>query len=174
MVWTDFVSLTYTEPLAPRHCSASSSSCCEGQIIGHKCPSCGRVYVPGKGYCPRASSRPPTSDEVEVQDTGTVTGYTIITPVQYYGQQETEPFVVASVLLDGADTPLGGQDIVNIPHDEVRSGLRVKAIWKPEGERSVRRHEQPRLGRRRRRHRGLRTERRARRRRSRQIKEHMF
>ena len=43
----------------------------------------------------------------------------------------------ASVLLDGASGNLGGQDIVNIPHDQVRSGLRVKAVWKPKNERSA-------------------------------------
>ena len=64
-------------------------------------------------------------------------GFTIITPVAYYGQKETEPFVYASVLLDGADTPLGGQDITGVPHDQLRMGLRVKAKWKPKKERSV-------------------------------------
>ena len=80
----------------------------------------------------------PTSekDEVEVSDHGTVTGFTIITPVAYYGQEETEPFVYASVLLDGASGNLGGQDIVGIPRDQVHSGLRVRAVWKPKSERS--------------------------------------
>ncbi len=42
------------------------------------------------------------------RQTGTVTNYTVVTPVQYYGQEETEPFVRASILLDGpavADAP---------------------------------------------------------------------
>ena len=66
-----------------------------------------------------------------------MTGFTIITPVAYYGQTETEPFVYASVLLDGSDGTLGGQDIIGIPHDEVRSGLRVRAVWKPKDERNA-------------------------------------
>ena len=24
----------------------------DGRIIGHKCPQCGQVYVPPRGYCP--------------------------------------------------------------------------------------------------------------------------
>ena len=64
-------------------------------------------------------------------------GFTIIAPVNYYGQKKTEPFVFASVLLDGADTTLGGMDITGVPHSELRSGLRVKAKWKPREERSV-------------------------------------
>jgi uncharacterized OB-fold protein len=76
-------------------------------------------------------------DELEVADRGIVTGYTIVAPVRYYGQEETEEFVFASVLLDGADSPLGGQDIINIPHDKLRAGLRVKAVWKAKEARSA-------------------------------------
>ena len=55
----------------------------------------------------------------------------MITPVQYYGQKETESYIRASVLLDGADTPLGQQDIRDIPVAEFRVGLRVRAQWPP-------------------------------------------
>ncbi len=136
LVMNHHVSLTYEEELTPileRYVDALI----DGRIVGHKCPSCGRVYVPGKGYCPLCVVETGEKDEVEVSDTGTVTGFTIITPVAYYGQKETEPFVYASVLLDGANSTLGGQDIVGIPHDQVRSGLRVRAKWKPKEQRSA-------------------------------------
>src|SRR5947208_6082182 len=129
LVMEHLVSLTYSEELTPileRYIDALI----DGRIVGHKCPSCGRVYVPGKGYCPLCVVETSQDDEIEVADTGTVTGFTIITPVAYYGQKETEPFVYASVLLDGAASILGGQDVVNIPHDQIRSGLRVRAMWK--------------------------------------------
>ena len=77
------------------------------------------------------------NDEFEVSDHGTVTGFTIITPVAYYGQTETEPFVYASVLLDGSSGNLGGQDIVGVAHDKLHSGMRVRAVWKPKSERSA-------------------------------------
>jgi uncharacterized protein len=136
LVMNHHVSLTYEEELTPildRYVDALM----DGHIVGHKCPQCGRVYVPGKGYCPLCVVPTTERNEVEVADTGTVTGFTIITPVAYYGQTETEPFVYASVLLDGADATLGGQDIVGIPHDEVRAGLRVRAIWKPPEKRNA-------------------------------------
>ena len=135
LVMEHHVSLTYETPMTPileRYVDALL----DGRIVGHKCPSCGRVYVPGRGYCPLCVVATGDEHEVEVSDTGTVTGFTIITPVAYYGQKETEPFVYASVLLDGSSGNMGGQDIVGIPHDEVRSGLRVKAIWKPKDQRS--------------------------------------
>jgi uncharacterized protein len=136
LVMEHHVALTYEEPLTPilgRYVEALI----DGRIVGHKCPSCGRVYVPGKGYCPLCVVATGDADEVTVSDIGTVTGFTIITPVAYYGQTETEPFVYASVLLDGADSNLGGQDIVGIPHDQVRSGLRVRAVWKPKDKRTA-------------------------------------
>ncbi len=136
LVMEHLVSLTYHERLTP-NLNRFVDNLLEGRIIGHKCPNCGRVYVPGKGYCPLCVVATGDKDEVEVVDSGTVTGFTIITPVAYYGQKATEPFVYASVLLDGADTPMGGQDIVGIPHEQIRTGLRVKAVWRPREERTA-------------------------------------
>ncbi|HTL85887.1 MAG TPA: OB-fold domain-containing protein [Acidimicrobiia bacterium] len=135
LVMEHHVALTYEEALTPvldRYVDALI----DGRIIGHKCPSCGRVYVPGKGYCPLCVVETTERDEIEVADTGTVTGFTIVTPVAYYGQEETEPFVWASILLDGSNGTLGGQDVINIPREQVRSGLRVRAVWKPKEQRS--------------------------------------
>jgi len=136
LVMNHLVSLTYSEELTPileRYVDALI----DGRIVGHKCPSCGRVYVPGKGYCPICVVPTTDADEVEVGDHGTLTGFTIITPVAYYGQTETEPFVYASVLLDGSDSNLGGQEIVGVAHDQLRSGLRVRAVWRPKSKRSA-------------------------------------
>lgn len=135
LVMEDFVSLSYSEPLTP-NLQRFADHLEAGRLVGHKSPS-GRVYLPGKGYDPLSLEVTTDADEVEVSDTGTVTGFTIVTPVAYYGQEETEPFVVASVLLDGCDNAVGQQDIVNIPHSDIRVGMRVKAVWRPEGERMV-------------------------------------
>lgn len=130
------VSLHYSEPLSP-YLERFADGLLAGRIVGHRCPSCRRVYVPGRGYCPLCVVPTGDSDEVEVSDNGIVSGFTIVTPVQYYGQQKTEPFVSAQVLLDGADTILHSQAIVGIPNDEVRSGMRVRAVWRPEAQRDV-------------------------------------
>ena len=91
---------------------------------------------------PTAGVSPIVMDElfdriIEVAQTGTVCAYTIITPVQYYGQEETEPYIRCSILLDGSDQVLGQQDIRDIPVDQFRAGMRVKAIWKSEAERDT-------------------------------------
>lgn len=136
LVMEHLVTLTYHERLTD-NLNRFADGLLEGRIIGAKCPSCGRVFVPSKGYCSLCVVPTTEKDEVEVPDTGIVTGFTIITPVNYYGQTKTEPFVYASVRLDGADSTLGGMDITGVTHAELRPGLRVKARWKPKEERNV-------------------------------------
>jgi uncharacterized OB-fold protein len=130
------ISLSYSEPLHP-HRARYAKGLLEGRFIGQKSPVSGKVYLPSKGYDPIERVRMTERDDVGVADTGTVVAYTVITPVQYYGQQETEPYIRASILLDGADQPLGQQDIRTLPIAEFRSGLRLRAVWKPKAERSV-------------------------------------
>ncbi len=130
-----FCTLTYTDRLPPSTIRFAEALL-EGKILGQKCPQCGRVWLPGKDYCPIDSIKIPSGNDVEVADHGVVTGHTIITPVRYYGQTKTEPFIYASVLLEGSSSLLGGQEITGIPIDQVRDGMRVKAVWKPVDERS--------------------------------------
>jgi uncharacterized OB-fold protein len=110
----------------------------DGRIVGHRCPSCSRVYVPPKGFCPLcAVVTTATEHGVDVSDTGTVTTFTIIDPIQYYGQQERKPYVQANVILDGASSALTYTRVEGLPLDEVRPGMRVKAVWKPPEERDA-------------------------------------
>jgi len=131
-----FSSLTYTDLVSPttqRYCDALLA----GRIIGQQCPTCGRVYVSPRGYCPVDAIALDAEHDVELTQRGTVTNFTVITPVQYHGQKETQPFVRASVLLDDCDALFVLQNIVGIPSDEVHVGIRVEAVWLPEGERNV-------------------------------------
>jgi uncharacterized OB-fold protein len=130
------VTLTYHETLPPEGVRFAEALI-DGRILGQRCTACGRVFVPPKGYCPLDVVLLSEADDVEVADTGTVTGFTIVAPVKYYGQTKTEPFVYASVLLDGASGTLGGQDISAVPADKVRAGMRVRAVWKPPAERNA-------------------------------------
>jgi uncharacterized OB-fold protein len=109
----------------------------DGKLIGHKCPKCGLVYAPPRGYCPIDTIETTDADEVQLADTGMVTNYTVVTPVQYYGQEETEPFVRVSVQLDEPGGSLSLQDVVDCPIDDVRIGMRVAAVWVPKKERTT-------------------------------------
>jgi uncharacterized OB-fold protein len=106
-----------------------------GKIIGHKCPSCGLVYVPPRGFCPICVVETSEADEVEISDKGIITSWTVLTPIQYHGQTEREDYALASILLDGADGTIGQQRLVDIPLDKIRMGMRVEAVWADESER---------------------------------------
>jgi uncharacterized OB-fold protein len=130
------ISLSFAEPMHAYR-KRYADGLLAGKFIGQKSPASGKVYIPSKGYDPIERVVMTEKDDVEVKPTGTVVAYTVITPVQYYGQKETEPYIRASILLDGADQPLGQQDIRDIPVAEFRPGLRVRAIFKPPGERDL-------------------------------------
>lgn len=107
----------------------------DGVIIGHKCPSCAMVYVPPRGYCPLCVIETGEEHEVEVTDRGTVTTFTVITPIQYYGQDERDDYVLASILLDGASGTVGQQRIGELEVARVHTGMRVEGVWAPAEER---------------------------------------
>ncbi|WP_183093006.1 Zn-ribbon domain-containing OB-fold protein [Nocardioides stalactiti] len=102
----------------------------EGRIMGQRCPTCQKVYVPPRSACPADGT--PTAEEVELSQTGTITTFCIVN-VPFLGQKITPPYVSAYVLLDGADIAVLHL-ILGVPADEVRMGMRVKAVWKPEDE----------------------------------------
>ncbi|KRC50059.1 MULTISPECIES: Zn-ribbon domain-containing OB-fold protein [unclassified Nocardioides] len=102
----------------------------EGRIMGQRCPTCQKVYVPPRSACP--SDGTPTAEEVELSQTGTITTFCIVN-VPFLGQKITPPYVSAYVLLDGADIAVLHL-ILGVPADEVRMGMRVRAVWKPEEE----------------------------------------
>ena len=102
----------------------------EGRLLGQRCPACGKVYIPPRGACPVDGV--PTTDEVELPDTGIVTTFCVVN-VPYQGQRVAPPYVAASVLLDGADIAFQHL-ILGCAPDEVRMGMRVQAVWKPRAE----------------------------------------
>ncbi|HEX7738767.1 MAG TPA: OB-fold domain-containing protein [Marmoricola sp.] len=104
----------------------------EGRILAQACPVCHKVYVPPKGACPVDGV--PTNEPHELPDTGIVTTFCIVN-VPYLGQKITPPYVSAYVLLDGADIAFLHL-VLGTEASDVRMGMRVQAVWKPEAERT--------------------------------------
>ena len=90
---------------------------------------CGKVYVPMKGMCPVDGV--PTTDEVEVPGTGTVTTFAVNNIPD--PRAPDVPFVSAYVLLDGADIAMLVL-VAGIAADQVRMGMRVRPVWRPREE----------------------------------------
>ncbi len=132
---THLISLTYDDTLYP-HAARYAQGLLDGKFIGQRLRG-GEVAIPGKGYDGIARVPLTEADDVELAPTGTVLSYTVVTPVRYRGQKETEPYLSASIILDGAGQSLVQQDIRNISLDDFRVGMRVRAVFKPAAERKV-------------------------------------
>ncbi|MBB2909793.1 hypothetical protein FHS43_001039 [Streptosporangium becharense] len=103
----------------------------EGVLVGCRCGSCGKVYVPYRLSCPECGVA--VTEEVTLPDTGTVTTFAINNLPDPRAPEV--PFVSAYILLDGADIPLIAL-VGGVPAHEVRQGMRVRAVWVPEEERT--------------------------------------
>ena len=97
----------------------------QGKILGQRCPSCRKVYVPPRGAC--AACGVATDEEVQLTDKGTVTTFCVVN-VKFAQQVLTIPYVSATILLDGADIGLMHL-IQEVEADQVHMGMRVEAVW---------------------------------------------
>jgi uncharacterized OB-fold protein len=101
------------------------------KIVGSKCSKTGKVFVPPLMNSPESFA--PANEFVEVADRGVVTTFCIVN-IPVVGRQLQLPYACASVALDGADVSIFTL-IQECAAKDVRMGLRVEAVWKPDGER---------------------------------------
>ncbi|MEU1384494.1 MULTISPECIES: OB-fold domain-containing protein [unclassified Nonomuraea] len=102
-----------------------------GVFLGGRCERCDQVYVPYRMSCPQCGGLIP--ETLELPDTGTITTFAINNLPDPRAPEV--PFVSAYILLDNADIPMIAL-IGDVPAHEVRQGMRVRAVWAPEEERS--------------------------------------
>ena len=103
------------------------------KIMGTRCPTCNRVYVPARSVCKDCFGQ--LDELVEVSDKGTLLTYTVCH--QPNRVQPVEPPIVYGIIqLDGADTGivhmLGEVDL-----EQLRIGMRVQAVFNEKREASI-------------------------------------
>ena len=96
----------------------------EGKILGERAPG-GKVYVPSRGADPELGK--PTSEQVELPHTGTLTSFCVVN-VAFYGQGMEIPYTAGLILLDGADLPMMCL-LQEVDVKDVRIGMRLEAVW---------------------------------------------
>lgn len=101
------------------------------RILGSKCSKTGKVFVPPIVNSP--ASMAPCDRLVEVSDHGTITTFCVVN-IDVVGRNLKLPYVAASVALDGADISIFAL-VYECDAAEVRMGMRVEAVWKPDAER---------------------------------------
>jgi uncharacterized OB-fold protein len=101
------------------------------RILGSKCPVTGKVFVPPIVNSPASMAR--CDELVEVADRGTITTFCVVN-IDVIGRNLKLPYVAASVALDRADISIFAL-VYECDAADVRMGMRVEAVWKPDGER---------------------------------------
>lgn len=102
----------------------------QGRIVGQRSPVTGKVTVPPRGSCPESGV--PTEEEVLLPDTGTVITFTIV-HIPIPNSPVKPPFIVANIVLDGADQTFGHL-VAECNNEDVQIGTRVKAVWRDRSE----------------------------------------
>jgi len=103
----------------------------EKRILGSKCSKTGKVFVPPLVTSPESFA--PCTEFVEVADRGVITTFCVVN-IPVIGRNLEIPYVAASVALDGAAISIFAL-IQECKPEDVRMGMRVEAVWKPDGER---------------------------------------
>ena len=101
------------------------------KILGSRCAKTGKVFVPPVMSSPASGA--PCTELVEVEHRGVITTFCVVN-IPVLGRDLELPYVCASVLLDGADVSIFAL-IQEVGVSDVRMGMRVEAVWKPDAER---------------------------------------
>jgi len=103
------------------------------KIMGIKCPSCGKVYVPPRTHCPTCFVK--MSEWVELSGKGTLSSYTVVRYHEPYMPKEP-PFAYGVIQMDGADTGMA-HFLGEVDLDKIKIGMRLEPVFKEEREGSI-------------------------------------
>lgn len=101
----------------------------EKKILGSKCPGCALVAVPPRKYCGVCNKV--MEEIVEVGQEGTLENFTVGHVTLEKGKigPADPPYTLGLVKLEGATSALLAK-VEGIAPAEVRTGMKVKAVWK--------------------------------------------
>ena len=104
-----------------------------GVILGVQCRRCQRTVVPPRAFCERCFG--PMDAFVPLADTGTINTFSLCY-VTWDVRRIATPLIPAVIDIDGTSPAAGILHLVgDVAPEMVRVGMRVRAVWKPAGER---------------------------------------
>ncbi len=104
-----------------------------GRLIARTCHRCERILFPPRMFCEECFR--PTDAWTYIRDTGTIETFSI-SYLDTDAKRITDPILVGVVSLDGASPKMGLMHFFGeMAKEEIRIGLRVKAVWKPKEDR---------------------------------------
>ncbi len=109
----------------------------KGKIIATECRKCRRIMLPPRLFCELCYI--PCADWRYVKDTGVVNTFSICY-VHWDASRIKEgekPHLPAVIEIDGASQDMGIMHLLGeVEPDQIKIGMKVKAVWKPEKERT--------------------------------------
>lgn len=104
-----------------------------GRLIARTCAACERVLFPPRMFCELCFR--PTDAWTHVLDTGTIETFSV-SYLDTNAKRIVVPILVGVVSLDGASPRMGMMHYFGeMTKDDIRIGMRVKAVWRPPEER---------------------------------------
>jgi len=108
-----------------------------GRIVARICYKCHRIMLPPRMFCELCFR--PTDEWMFLKDTGTVNTFSIV-HVNWDASRrgaDEPPLIPAVIEIDGASEGMGIMHMLGeIDPNDVAVGMKVKAVWKPEDERT--------------------------------------
>lgn len=108
-----------------------------GKIIAKECRQCNRIMLPPRMFCELCFV--PSGDWVFVEDTGVINTFSIC-HVNWDAsriKKGEKPHLPAVIEIDGASEGMGIMHrLGEVDPDQIKIGMKVKAVWKPESERT--------------------------------------
>ena len=106
----------------------------KGKIIGRTCKTCDRIIVPPRMFCEYCYK--PTDDWIYLKDTGTIETYSI-SYLDADARRIKKPILIGVISIDGASPQHGFMHYFDeMSPEEIHIGMKVKAVWKPEKDRT--------------------------------------
>lgn len=99
------------------------------KIMGIRCDPCDTVFVPPRQTCEKCLSDI-RDNWVDLDNTGEIKNFTVVRYADGHLPKEP-PFILAQILLGGADTPLT-HIVEGVAPDAVTVGMKVKAVFADE------------------------------------------
>ena len=107
-----------------------------GRIMARACHKCKRIMLPPRMFCELCFR--PTDEWIPVEDTGIVNTFSIV-HVNWDASRRKKgepPLIPAVIEIDGASQGMGIMHMLGeVDPDDVKIGLKVKAVWKKPEER---------------------------------------
>src|SRR5437660_323795 len=105
----------------------------DGRLIARTCYSCKRILFPPRMFCEECFR--PTDTWTYIQDTGRIETFSV-SYLDTDAKRIPDPILVGVISMDGASPKMGMMHYFGeMTKEEIRIGMRVKAIWKPWEER---------------------------------------